>query len=396
MNESLGEIISLSFDTFEKLSNNEIAKITNKLKNDSMKLISNEFNDFLSKDINISSNSILKLLLSREIFLDILESFPQGIQIVDDDGLIIYVNPEFLNEVNVKIDERIGKNIFDVSPDGSLSKVLKTKEPVTNLMNFPKGTQVGIVSSAFPICYQDKMIGAIAVMNNVKSVFDLTVNLKKSRHLLKNLSEQITQISTAKFSFKDIISNDIKMKSSIEMCQVAAQSDSIVLIQGETGTGKELFANAIHDASARSKGPFITVNCSAIPKSLLESEFFGHEKGAFTGAYMRKLGKFELANKGTLFLDEIGELDLELQPKLLRAIQEREIQRVGGEDKIRLDVRIISATNRNLEQMIEKGEFRRDLYYRLNVWKVTIPPLRERKEDIELLANYLLNVIIAS
>jgi DNA-binding NtrC family response regulator len=174
----------------------------------------------------------------------------------------------------------------------------------------------------------------------------------------------------------------------LKAIQVVAPTDSAVLIQGETGTGKELVAHALHDQSSRSQGSFIEVNCAAIPATLLESELFGHEKGAFTGAIAQKMGRFERAHQGTLFLDEIGEIPLELQPKLLRALQEQEFERLGGNRTIRVDVRIIAATNRNLKQMVEEGKFRSDLYYRLNVFPLTVPPLRERREDIELLIRF--------
>jgi DNA-binding NtrC family response regulator len=174
----------------------------------------------------------------------------------------------------------------------------------------------------------------------------------------------------------------------LKTIQVVAPTDSAVLIEGETGTGKGLVAHAIHDRSSRSQRPFIQVNCAAIPATLLESELFGHEKGAFTGAIAQKMGHFERAHQGTLFLDEIGEIPLELQPKLLRVLQEQEFERLGGNRTLRVDVRIITATNRNLKQMVEEGKFRSDLYYRLNVFPLTVPALRERRQDIELLIRF--------
>jgi len=184
-----------------------------------------------------------------------------------------------------------------------------------------------------------------------------------------------------------------KMIDAMAISAKAAQSVYSVLIKGESGTGKELFAEAVHYSSSRAKGPFIRVNCAAIPSTLLESELFGHEKGAFTGAVKTKLGRFELADKGTIFLDEIGEMDKNMQAKLLRIIQNKEFQRVGGESTTTVDVRIIAATNRNLEDLLVRGEFREDLYYRLNVIPITLPPLRDRKEDIPVLADHFINKV---
>jgi len=186
----------------------------------------------------------------------------------------------------------------------------------------------------------------------------------------------------------NMVGKSKEFQAVVNAVELVAPTDATVLIQGETGTGKELVARAIHDLSKRRERCFTMVNCAAIPASLLESEMFGHEKGAFTGAIAQKIGRFELAHQGTLFLDEIGEIPLELQPKLLRVLQEQEFERVGGNRTIHVDVRIIAATNRNLSQMVDEGKFRGDLYYRLNVFPLTVPPLRERREDIPLLIRY--------
>ncbi len=189
-------------------------------------------------------------------------------------------------------------------------------------------------------------------------------------------------------NFDDIIGRSASLKKVLSRVEQVAATDATVLILGETGTGKELIARAIHTLSPRQHHPLIKVNCAALPATLIESELFGHEKGAFTGAVARKNGRFELADGGTIFLDEIGDLPLELQAKLLRALQEGEFERVGGSQTLRVDVRVIAATNRDLEQAMRDGEFREDLYYRLNVFPVTQPPLRERPEDIPLLAQF--------
>jgi Nif-specific regulatory protein len=193
-----------------------------------------------------------------------------------------------------------------------------------------------------------------------------------------------------KYDFRNIVGTSKEMRDVYEQIAQVAPSGATVLIRGESGTGKELVAHAIHYNSPRSSKPFVKVNCAALPESLIESELFGHEKGAFTGAVARKRGRFELAEGGTLFLDEIGDLSPAMQVKLLRALQEREFERVGGTDTIKVNVRLITATNVDLEQAVSDGRFRSDLYYRLNVFSIYLPPLRERKTDILLLADHFL------
>ncbi|WP_227761986.1 sigma-54 interaction domain-containing protein [Zhaonella formicivorans] len=374
-----------TFDTFFPPKNVALNKFSSS--SDGLHRICEELIESYKKK---NTEQLLNALLSREILIEILKSIQEGVQVVDNQGIIRYVNNAFLKMLGLKEHERIGKSVFEVSPDGSLATVLKTGQPVNNLRNRPKGTSVELISSAAPIQICGQMIGAIAITQDIQDIINLTEQLRKSKVMVESLSEKIGYLSKATYTFEDLIGSSVAMQNVIDMAKIAAQSDITVLIQGETGTGKEVIAHAIHNSSARAKRPFISVNCSAIPQNLLESEFFGHEKGSFTGAYKRKLGKFELANGGTLFLDEIGEMDLVLQAKILRAIQEKEIQRVGGETKIPLDVRIIAATNRNLRTMVAEGSFRQDLFYRLNVWNIMIPPLRERKADLEILAEFLL------
>jgi two-component system, NtrC family, response regulator AtoC len=214
-------------------------------------------------------------------------------------------------------------------------------------------------------------------------------NAIKTYELIKELTH-LKEEQKNRFSFDNIVSADGKMQDVFKLVSKVLNNDITVLIHGESGTGKELIARAVHYNGRRKEKPFIVVNCASIPRELLESELFGHERGSFTGAHQRKLGKFELANEGTLFLDEVGELEMLLQAKLLRVIQEKSIERVGGTELIKTDVRIISATNRDLREAVEQKEFREDLFYRLNSFPIYIPPLRQRKSDILVLANHFL------
>lgn len=230
--------------------------------------------------------------------------------------------------------------------------------------------------------------------------FPKPIDVQRLEPAIKNaikgydLQRELTQLKEdvkREYSFSNIVSVDKKMQEVFRMVTKVLDNDITVLIHGESGTGKELIARAIHYNGIRKDKPFVVVNCASIPRELLESELFGHEKGSFTGAYQRKFGKFEMANEGTLFLDEIGEMEMSLQAKILRVIQQREFERVGGSEVIKSDVRIISATNRNLKEAVENKEFREDLYYRLNSFPIVIPPLRERKSDILLLVQHFIN-----
>ena len=218
------------------------------------------------------------------------------------------------------------------------------------------------------------------------------VVLRRAAHLhsLARESEASIQAQESAVRFEDILGNTPRMREIFTVIQRVAKTDATVLVEGDSGTGKELIARAIHGRGPRRNGPFVAINCGAIPDTLLESELFGHERGAFTGAHVQRKGKFELADRGTLFLDEIGELPLLLQVKILRFLQERTVERIGGRQPIQLDLRVIAATNRDLKAHLERGLFREDLYYRLSVIRITVPPLRERGEDVILLAHAFL------
>jgi formate hydrogenlyase transcriptional activator len=299
-------------------------------------------------------------------------------------------------------------------------EVLATGRPVvardTDIDRYPNSDFRRFVELGFksicsvPLIARDRVIGTLALNRRTDddwSPEDVEFLMQVANQIAMTvenslafgeLAEMRERLATEKLYLEDEIRLDQNIgnmvgqgpvfQAVLKSVQTVAPIDSTVLILGETGTGKELVARAIHELSSRKKGSFVKVNCAAIPASLLESELFGHEKGSFTGAVAQKIGRFELAHHGTLFLDEIGEMPLELQPKLLRAIQDQEFERVGGNRTIRTDVRFVAATNRDLKAMVEEGKFRADLYYRLHVFPLNVPPLRDRREDIPLLTRY--------
>lgn len=258
-----------------------------------------------------------------------------------------------------------------------------------------KGSQViGALSADRPYDENFNLKESVKVLSVVATMLATHVmNLEKVNLEKEKLKEENLRLKGElenKYRFSNIIGNSNKMRDVYQMISHVCKSNATVLVRGESGTGKELVASSIHYNSLRAKHPFVKVNCAALPANLIESELFGHERGSFTGAINQKIGKFELANKGTIFLDEIGSIDLDVQVKLLRVLQEREFERVGGHNTIKTDVRIVAATNKNLEQAVEDETFRGDLYYRLNVFPIYLPPLRERKTDMLLLADYFL------
>lgn len=315
----------------------------------------------------------------------IIHSSEEAISVVDENGNGILINPAYTRLTGLTEEDVIGKPATaDIAEGESMHmQVLKTRRPVrgARMKVGPKNRDV-IVNVA-PIIVDGVLKGSVGVIHDVSEIQRLTAELNRARQIIRTLE--------AKYSFADIIGESGEMKVAIEQAKLAAKTPATILLRGESGTGKELFAHAIHNASDRKYNKFIRVNCAAIPETLLESELFGYEEGAFSGARRGgKRGLFEEANNGSIFLDEIGELSASTQAKLLRVLQEREIVRVGGTKPIPINVRVIAATNVNLEKAIAEGAFREDLYYRLNRMPIYIPPLRARKEDIPALCRHLI------
>lgn len=350
----------------------------------------------------------------------------QPIHITTPDGIVRFVNKAWCIMYRKTLEEAVGRHIHDVLEGENLNFYLSVKdESAENLENISyehftepkrtsaavqaveKGRQITCLTQtpppSFPPTYNQKMVTATPIFNDrneIICVFTLVQDLTAmgrwqdaiEREMQKNtvLQRELQYLRSSQAN-SNLIGNSKAMVALRRLITVMASSDANVLISGESGVGKEVVAKEIYSESQRKGKPFITVNCAAIPENLLESELFGHEKGAFTGAISSKVGLFEMANCGTIMLDEIGEFPLHLQPKLLRVLQEQEFRRVGGTKRIPIDVRVIAATNRDLLAMTKNGSFRMDLYYRLNVFPIHIPALRQRKEDIPLLASAFLN-----
>ncbi|WP_341273872.1 sigma-54 interaction domain-containing protein [Clostridium beijerinckii] len=320
----------------------------------------------------------------------ILDSLHDGVLIADKNGIIKYTNPAYTRITEVNGEDIIEKPLSEVRTGSRLPHVIKTGE---KLLRVPR--KVGdaeYIVNMVPIIESNEIIGGISILNEITEIYKLTEQLNNSNLIISNLEKRVKSMNKVKYTFDDIICVDINSEETKKLSQKAARSESNILITGESGTGKELYANSIHAYSNRKNGPFVAVNCATFDSNLLESELFGYEDGAFTGAKKGgKEGLFELANGGTLFLDEVSELDYGLQAKLLRVLQENTIRRVSGLKEIHIDVRIIVATNKSLEKMIEENKFRKDLYYRIAIFPINIPPLRNRRQDIKPLVNKFIN-----
>ncbi len=307
----------------------------------------------------------------------IFNSTQDAISVVNEKGLGVMFNPAYTKMTGLSEKDVIGKPpTVDIAEGDSVHlQVLATRKPVKGaLLKVGPGRKEVLVNAA-PIIVDGELRGSVGMLHDITEINKLSDELKRAKEIIRKLE--------AKYTFEDIVGRHQYMTSAIDKAKKVSYTTVTVLLLGESGTGKEIFAHAIHNDSTRKFNQFIRVNCAAIPESLLESELFGYEEGAFTGAKKGgKKGLFEEANRGTIFLDEIGEISLGTQAKLLRVLQEKEIVRVGGTKPISIDVRVIAATNMNLEQAIKEGKFRGDLYYRLNMYPIRIPPLRSRKSDI--------------
>lgn len=321
----------------------------------------------------------------------IIEHSFDGIFITDAKANVIRINHAYEVITGLKKEEVLGKNMADlvrnklISESGSL-QVIKTKQPVTLQQCFRSGKEALVTSS--PIFDADgNFIMIVTNVRDLTEIYNLKAVVQEKTAAMDRLAMELEHLQTTSEDNQEIIAKDETTLAAMLLANRVASMDTTVILLGETGVGKEVMARYIFQHSHRAKNSFIKVNCGAIPENLIESELFGYEGGAFTGANKNgKIGLFELANKGTLFLDEIGELPKDMQVKLLRVLQEQEILRVGGTKPVKIDVRIIAATNRNLEEMVSDGTFREDLYYRLTVFPISIPPLRMRKKDIVPLA----------
>lgn len=340
--------------------------------------------------------SIDKLKDTYETYKQMIEHSFEGIAITDAAGMITYLNPSYEKHTGLKANEYIGcyhhdlidKEVIDQSGELKVLQTCKAQAVVQKVF-----TGRTVLVSAIPIKdYYGKLkkvISSIMDLTRLNQLEQEIVNLERKN---EEVSKQLEEIKNKQATLSSIVAYDAKMKSVVERALRVAQLDSVVLIQGESGVGKEVIVKLIHENSNRSDEPFIKVNCGAIPNELLESELFGYEPGAFTGAHKDgKIGLFEQAAGGTILLDEIGDMPLHLQVKLLRALQEFEMTRVGGVTPIKIKARVIAATNQRLADSVKDGEFREDLFYRLNIIPIHVPPLRERQNDIVPLTYHFIN-----
>lgn len=339
-------------------------------------------------NISITDRMVEELEQIKEVnymLEKIIDSIQDAVSVVDENGNTILVNKAYTKLVGLESSDVINKpaTIDIVKGESVHMKVLETKQEIKNLPLKVGLNKVEVVISGSPIIIQGKLKGSMAIARDISEIKHLSERLKDMQQKIRNLE--------SKYSFEDILGNSVQLNKAKQLAKNVSTTDATVLLTGESGVGKELFAHAIHEASNRKYNKFIRVNCSTLTDSLISSELFGYEDGSFTGGKPGgQKGLFEEAEGGTIFLDEVGELHLNHQAMLLRVLNEKEIIRVGGTNTIPVDVRIIAATNLNLEDLVEKGRFREDLYYRLAVYPIYIPSIRERKEDIPSIVKLII------
>ena len=326
-------------------------------------------------------------------FISVFESLHDGVLIIDQNAVIRYINKSFERISGAVFSEIVGRDLVEARPGAKLASVLKTKKPLLGVRR--KFGDIEYMTDMHPIIINGECIGGVTIARDITEIQQLQTKLSKYRVRYNDLLRQINKEHAATYAFTDIQGNSPPLLAAKRLAEKLAKSNLPVLLRGESGTGKELFAHSIHLSSDRCEQAFVTVNCAAIPGPLLESELFGYGEGAFSGAKQSgKAGLITLAHNGTLFLDEIGDMDIELQAKMLRVLQTGEVQELGSISKTKLNVRVVAATNRDLEALIESGKFREDLFYRLNVSQIFIPPLRECTGDIAVLAEHFLGQCI--
>lgn len=317
----------------------------------------------------------------------IIYSIHDGVLVIDNQGIVRLINPEYTRITGVAPERILGRPLREVRPSSVLAETLRDGQTRVGIYR-KEGNHEYVVDMA-PIFIHDQIIGAVSVCKGLTEVHTLSQELKRHKEKLRQWERTVGSFYHASYSFDQIIGSKGGLREVVHTAKKAADSNLPILIMGESGTGKELFAQAVHNESPRSDCPFVPVNCAAIPSALIESELFGYGEGSFTNAKKGgKMGLFEIADTGTIFLDEIGELSYDLQAKLLRVLQEGTIRKVGETKEKKIDVRVIAATNKDLQHLVEKNLFREDLYYRLNVLTLYLPPLRERKEDIPELVDF--------
>lgn len=340
---------------------------------------------------NFQSMAKTTLIDELEMYELILESIHNGIMVTDADGYITHFNKPYGKFLGLDPEEQIGKHCLEDIENSRMHIVAKTGIPEINHSHRIMGQNM--VVQRIPIKKDNTIVAVFGqvMFKDVRDVGKLANKLSVLESKVKLYEQELINLRSTRYTFDSIIGKSKVIRALKREALKATANQFPVLISGDSGTGKELFAQAIHHASPRKMYPFVRINCAAIPKDLLESELFGYERGAFTGAKSSgKPGKIELADNGTLFLDEIGDLPLEMQPKLLRVLEDREFERIGGNKVLHSNFRLIAATNQNLETMIQKKRFRKDLFYRLNVIPLNIPPLKERKQDIMILVQHIL------